>query len=235
MSQPPQPAPQATGAPPLGRLDCLVDGFNVYHSLDDARADNVRGSLPSSSTKWLDMRGLLQNHRSAVRGLKVALQSVYYFTAIAHHIDQRKPGVVARHSAYIEALKSTGVQVVLGRFKKANSKTCKQCGASIPRHEEKETDVSIAVKLLELLIQDQADAIMIVSGDTDLVPAIRTARNLFPTKAIGCLFPYKRANEELKSVCSFYASIGRDQYGRFQLPDPVHIPGRRPVAKPASW
>jgi uncharacterized LabA/DUF88 family protein len=214
----------------------LVDGFNVYHSLQDALNHLQRKGKPAPSTKWLDMHRLLDNSRHHVRGAgRVRLCGVYYFTALAHHIEQRKPGVVARHTAYIEALETTSVTVVLGRFKKANSKTCPGCKALIPRHEEKETDVNISVKLFELLIQDVADAIMIVSGDTDLIPAIRSARVLFPTKAIGCLFPFNRSNDELRKVCGFYASIGADQYSKFQLPDPVQAPGRRPIKKPPAW
>lgn len=229
QGEPPKPEPKA-------RLDCLVDGFNVYHSLDDARAELLRAGAPSPSTKWLDMRTLVEQHLFAVAGVgKVELQTLYYFTALAHHIEHRKPGVLARHTAYITALESTGVRVVHGRFKKANPKICPQCGTSIPRHEEKETDVSISVKLLELLVRDQADAIMIVSGDTDLIPAIKTARSLFPTKPVGCLFPFRRGNAELKQACTFHASIGKEQYAKHQLPDPIVIPGRRPIVKPATW
>lgn len=147
---------------PLGRLVCLVDGFNVYHSLGDAAA---KLGAPAS-TKWLDMWRLLDSHRSAVRNLRVTL-----------------------------------------------------CGTVIPRHEEKETDVAISIKILELLIRDEADAVMIVSGDTDLMPAIRAARSLYPTKPIGCLFPFNRVNNELKNVCSFYSSIGAEQYAKYQFPD----------------
>ena len=233
----PSPGVSTAGdRPPLpARLICLVDGFNVYHSLDDARKGLLRDGKPCSGTKWLDLKSLLSSMRSNVRGVgRVELIDVDDFTALANHIEMRKPGVVARHKAYIEALKSTGVQVVLGRFKAVSNKKC-ACGALVPRHEEKETDVSISVKLIELLVRDDADAIAIVSGDTDLVPAIKTARSLFPTKSVGCLFPFARANDELRNVSNFYASFGRDQYAKHQLPASIEIPGRRPIVKPSAW
>lgn len=196
----------------------------------------AKKGAPSPSTKWLNLWALCNSYRSATRGAgMVRLSSVFYFTALAHHIDQKKPGVVARHSTYIEALKTTGVIPVLGKFKKAGDKECPKCGTKILRHEEKETDVNISVKMLELLVRDEADIIMVVSGDTDLIPAIRTARNLFPTKPVGCLFPWGRSNQELKMVCSFYASIGLDQCARLQLPDPVAVQGQRVLHKPPMW
>jgi hypothetical protein len=56
-------------------------------------------------------------------------------------------------------------------------------------HEEKETDVAIACKLLELLCQGRCDTAVLMTGDTDIAPAIRTAKLLYPTADIAVAFP----------------------------------------------
>jgi uncharacterized LabA/DUF88 family protein len=222
---------------PNKRLVCLVDGFNLYHSLLDAEEALRSLGGVKHQTKWVDIWRMLDSHKSQVRGAgRVELSEVYHFTALAHHVEQRKPGVVARHNTYVDALRSSGVTVVFGRFKEVQLRPCRSCGTPGLRHEEKETDVAIAAKLLKVLHADEADAVMIVSGDSDLVPAIQTARDLFPTKPVGCLFPFKRAKSRtLRDACSFYASIGKEQYPKFQFPDPIVLPSGGKIAKPKSW
>jgi len=222
--------------PALG-LDFLVDGFNVYHSLRDAGADFVREGAPQS-TKWLDLKGLLENHLHVARAKvgPVDLHLVHYFSALAHHRTGRSPNGVADHSRYIDALRSTGVVPVLGRFKKAGKKKCSQCGFEIEPHVEKETDVSIAVRLLEGFMRDETDVVVLVTGDTDLVPAVKCAKQLFPTKFVGVLFPHRRKNIELIGVCDFYGSMSKALYARHQLPNPVELtPAGRQVHKPLDW
>jgi hypothetical protein len=109
-----------------------VDGFNLYHGL---RARYGRRYL------WLDLQALV------TRLLKPAqrLVAVRYFTASVRN----DPLALARQSAYLGALGTfTGVEIVLGRFQEKNQ-TCRKCGATWRTYEEKETDVSIAVSLLE--------------------------------------------------------------------------------------
>src|SRR4051812_19600996 len=53
-------------------------------------------------------------------------------------------------------------------------------------HEEKETDVALGSKLLELFITDSCDRAVVITGDTDIAPAVRTAKRLFPAE--DCLF-----------------------------------------------
>lgn len=103
------------------------------------------------------------------------------------------------------------------------------------RAEEKETDVAIATKMFELLHTGTADAIVLVSGDTDLLPAIRTARRLFPTVRVAVCFPFRRQNVDLKQAVSHSFKVRKEQYARHQLPDSVALPGGRIINKPALW
>ncbi|TAH38286.1 MAG: NYN domain-containing protein [Planctomycetota bacterium] len=51
-------------------------------------------------------------------------------------------------------------------------------GQAYDRLEEKETDVAIAVAILEGMLDPAVDTIVLVSGDTDLVPALRAGKRL---------------------------------------------------------
>lgn len=212
----------------MNRTTFLVDGFNLYHSLRAASED-----LHGQSTKWLDLRGLLASYLPLI-GPTARLEEIYYFSALASHMDSRRPGVTGRHRTYLECLRATGIIPIMGRFK---SKTvhCHTCNVDNTHYEEKETDVAISVKLIELLHADLADTVVLVTGDTDLAPAVRTAGVLFPAKQICFAFPYRRSNKELQQLVSVYFKMGSKRYATHQLPDPYLLPSGRSVSKPMGW
>lgn len=204
----------------------LIDGFNLYHSLREAAVDG-------SATRWLDIRALCGSYMSAIGG-GAQLGPVEYFSALANHLRPENPEVVARHQQYIRALRGSGVVVQLHRFKKKTIR-CTECNARIKRHEEKETDVAISVRLLEILHSGAADAVALVTGDTDVVPAIRAANRMFPENPVYVLFPFDRRNRELESVAQRAFTIKAKTYEKFQFSDPYVLPNGKVVSKPASW
>ncbi|HSU17306.1 NYN domain-containing protein [Longimicrobium sp.] len=214
------------------RISFLVDGFNVYHSL--RQVEQISGQR----VKWLDLDKLLTGYLSAIRGKlgggRVELGGIYYFSALATHLTGTDRGVVNRHATYISALESTGVSVVLSKFK-VKDFVCPACKHRYKRHEEKETDVAIGLKLVEAFVRDEADAVVIVSGDSDLMPAVRTARGLFPHGKIGVAFPFNRHTTELEQATDFSWNISQRDIQRAQFPLQVKLADGTLVEKPASW
>ncbi len=208
------------------RVAFLIDGFNVYHSVKQAIADG------NPSSKWLDYGGLCSSYLS-VFGKTAVRSQVEYFSAYATHLTA-KPGVVVRHRQYVNALKGTGVEIWMSRFK-WHPRWCSKCGSQRPGYEEKETDVAIAVKMLELCVTNTCDTLAIISGDTDLLPAIRTTHRLFPGVQVWVIFPYKRFNEELRQAADGVIRIKPKKYAQFQLPNPVVLPNGTLIPKPADW
>ncbi|MCC6650429.1 MAG: NYN domain-containing protein [Candidatus Eisenbacteria bacterium] len=206
----------------------MIDGFNLYHSLDKASGD-----LGGAQTKWLDLIGLCSNYLPQI-GNGAEVESVHYFSAPAGHVEQAEPGALDRHWAYIRAIESTGVTVELGNFK-AKQRKCPHCQQPIVSHEEKETDVAIAVRLLDLLWSKSCDAVAVVSADSDLSPAIRLAMKRFPGTQIYCLFPYGRGSFDLHALATKVIRLRSAAYRQHQLPDPVGLPDGSIIAKPSAW
>jgi uncharacterized LabA/DUF88 family protein len=157
------------------RVSAFVDGFNLYHAIKDTGREHL---------KWLDLWALCQEFSPRP---DFDLRSVYYFSALATW----RPGSCRRHREYVAALRATGVTPVMARFKKKERK-CKRCGNVWLDHEEKETDVGIALRLVVDAIEDRYDRAVLVSADSDLVPAVRTLREVAPGKAIRIVFPLGR-------------------------------------------
>lgn len=212
----------------MNRVIFLVDGFNLYHSVSEANSD-----LGGKSTKWLNIYSLCQSYMRIIdKG--ATLNGIFYFSALAKHRLSIDPDTVQRHRNYLKCLESLGIVYKLSRFK-PREVLCKHCSRKFVKHEEKETDVAIACKLFELLHKKECDTIVLVTGDTDLAPAIKTVKHLFPQNKIVCLFPYKRKNEELAKLSNSHIKIRAEVYTKHQLPDPFLFPDGTKICKPPSW
>jgi uncharacterized LabA/DUF88 family protein len=210
------------------RTAFLVDGFNLYHSLKSARR-----ALGGRGTLWLDLRALCASFLHSIGG-QAGISDLYYFSALATHVEGLKPGAAARHLAYLEAIRSTGIIVELGQFK-GKRLDCPACRTGCVRHEEKETDVAIAVRLMELILRNRRDAAVVVSAHSDLAPALREAGRLAPDKPSFCCFPYGRGSFDLRRHARASFRFRKEQYVRRQLPDPVPLADGRRIHKPPEW
>ena len=211
----------------MKRVTFLVDGFNVYHSLVDA------GFQEEKCLKWLDLHSLLLSYPNLIGGNPV-LHRLHYFSALANHRLAQDPGVIERHQAYLNALESVGANIHLGRFKPCRI-ACKECGQRFFRYEEKETDVAIAVALMEAGMDSSTDTVVLVSGDSDLAPALRSARVHFPEKQFGVAFPFRRVSEELKRDADFFWRLKPQIYSAHQFPSRINLPDKGFIQKPRAW
>jgi uncharacterized LabA/DUF88 family protein len=159
------------------RLNCYIDGFNLYHSIDAL-------GPKFNYLKWLNLWSLAD---AFVKTSTERLQSVYYFSALAHWLKEPKK----RHEEFIKAIRHFGVIPILGNFKKKPG-YCKSCGAKWTAHEEKQSDVNIAAYLIHHYHMNQFDKALIVTADSDLCPAIQLILDSHTDKEIAILVPPNR-------------------------------------------
>jgi hypothetical protein len=208
---------------------CLVDGFNVYHALREI----MRNGGPDC--RWLDVRGLCDSMLHTI-GDGAQIAEVQYFSALAHHMEASRPGTVARHERYLAALRATDVEVRLGIFKPKDIRySAPACDVRLRRHEEKETDVAIASEVVATAVESRCSALALVSGDTDLLPALRTARRLRPDLRLYCLFPPYRANRAFRAVVDADFKMSPRKLASHLLPDQVVGINQEPIVRPAEW
>ena len=208
----------------MNRVTFLVDGFNLYHSIRDL------GRFEKLHVKWLNIHSLCSSFLYLL-SKEANLVEIYYFSALAYHLND--PDATKRHQDFIECLKSTGIIPEMGRFKP--KKVNCPLGGKFIKHEEKETDIAIAAKLFEVIFNNKCDTVVILTGDTDIIPAIKACKSLFPNKTILCAFPYRRFNQELKVLLPVSFRIHAKAYVRHLFPDPVRLPDGSEIHKPTSW
>jgi len=100
------------------------------------------------------------------------------------------------------------VKVTLGHYQ---SKPVNRwnCGRVWTSYEEKETEVSVAVSLVADAARAASDPALIVSADSDLCPAIRTARCVNPRRGMIAAFPPRRSSFEIRSLTRGVHDRGR--------------------------
>ena len=173
------------------RTSFYVDGFNLYHAIDD---------LHEPGLKWLDLMSLAKSY--LLPGDMIG--DVYYFTALSRWDDGKR----ARHQAYIDALEATGVVVVKGLFSRPR-KFCHTTGQYCREYSEKKTDVGIAVTLIADGFEGRYDKAALLSADSDHVPLAERFRRSLPNKRLLHIAPPNRLTEARELA----ATIGRS----FQL------------------
>lgn len=203
-----------------------VDGLNLYY-----------GSVRGTPYKWLNLEALFKKLRP-----DYSIQRIYYFTAL---VDS--PHKQVNQLAYLRALNTLPlVKTVVGRFK---NKTIK-CGVAqcdyrgsrlftVP--EEKRTDVSMAVQMLDDAYQDNMDNVVVVSGDSDLVPALSRIRDKFSEKKIIVYIPspsryhLRAAAVEIRGIAHCARELPNLLIQRSQFPKELLGVDGQPIAKPSTW
>ena len=158
------------------------------------------------------------------------MEDLYYFTSLM----KWKPDKMKRHIIFIRALETTGVKVVYGEFK-LKDRLCPNCNKEYQGHEEKQTDVNLAISLFSLAIEDRYDTALVVTGDSDIIPSIKAVRKMFPAKRIGVAIPIGREAEEIKNVASFYVRLKEKQFKTSLFPDEIDLGNGEKLIKPATW
>lgn len=208
----------------MARVVAYVDGFNLYHGLKDKHQYRYL---------WLDLAALVRRLRPSDE-----IVAVKYFTAAVRNDVSAE----ARQRTYLEALKAhcgAKLEITLGRYQ-AKAQSCRKCGATWQSYEEKETDVNIAVALVADVAASVADIALLISADSDLCPAVRTARQVAATAGnrLGMIaaFPPRRNSNELKTLIPGAFTLAQADLRNSLLPDLVPDPATGKVYKrPSKW
>lgn len=203
----------------MQRAIAYVDGFNVYHGVHQ---------LSRRRYLWLDIESLCQH----VTPQGHELLAIKYFTA---RVRGTTPSYV-RQDRYLRALGThcASLEIIEGRFQK-QTRRCQACMAQWVTYEEKESDVNIAISLVEDAALDRFDTAILVSGDSDLSPAVKAAKRLRPHAKVVAAFPPLRSSDPLRRVVDRTLHIDQRMLRRSQLPDEVVTANGIKLSRPAYW
>ena len=191
-----------------------IDGFNLYHAI---------AALGQPHLKWVDLWALVASFLREGQELTAVNYCSAYVTWM--------PDKFRRHRQYISALEAAGVSVHLSDFR-ARRQECFRCGAVWRSHEEKRTDVKMAVDLASDCLEGNFDLAVVITADSDLEPAVSKVR-MTPGKGLLMVAPpgrYNRARD-----LRFTHQIRRGRIGNCLLPASIIRDGRIVAARPTEY
>ena len=106
-------------------------------------------------------------------------------------------------------------------------------------YEEKRTDVNIALWMLHDAQRDLCDRLVLVSGDSDLVPAVAMTKKEYPEKEILVYVPAldkaRGAAVELRTIADKNKTLPTQMFHSAQFPAEIASGSGPPIKKPVSW
>ncbi len=214
---------------PRSRCSVYVDGFNFYFGIFEKRPE----------WKWLNIERFLVD----LRPLEEV--SIKYFTAIVdEHLTYSDSRV--RQEKFLGVLATLPkVQIIKGKYQKKVVRCQARCSEEywVPR--EKKTDVNIAIHMIEDCINGVSDSMVLVSGDSDLEPAVAWVHRRDPKIKMTVYIPklpdMREDNDQLRRN-DFYKSIGVDcralpvnRMTAFQFPVAVKVGTGKFIQRPDEW
>lgn len=189
----------------MKRVTFYVDGFNFYYGLKTEKDINhVWGNA-----YWIDMVKLC----SQFIGENQILEKVIYFTASPLNKESSQ-----RQSAFLNAnkiLNPNKFEVVRGKYMPKTT-ICPRCKYSIMKPEEKKTDVNISIRMIGDCVQNKTDRLVLISGDSDLIPPIEFIATNYPDKKFSVLFPPTISSKDIINRMRRYG--GKTKYLINNLP-----------------
>lgn len=201
-----------------------IDGFNFYY-----------GALKNTSNKWLDLETCFKRIRQ-----DDDIQKIYYFTA---KVDG---AAFSRQKVYLDAIATTPlVEIVLGLYKRKELNCRVSCSHSGSRKyvtfEEKRTDVNIAMRMIDDAYRGNCERMILVSGDSDLVPALEMVRARIPSIEtivyVPANHPSRAGSRELRNAAHRDKTLFSDSpiLSRSQFPPSLVGKSGNVIYRPSSW
>lgn len=219
------------------RTRVYIDGYNLYY-----------GCLKGSPYKWLDPLVLFEQHvipTSMPPGMHaVFLQlSIKYFTAkIVERAAKAEDSVSsqARYHSALRKLYEGRIELVEGYYSIVESKAKIVDGPKWPRDcdeivvwklEEKQSDVNLALQAYHDAITGEVDQVVVVTNDTDIVPALALIRK--HTSVIVNLGPDELALVQTTQAHPDTGAVPAHQFQAGSAPVGKHV-GRAIARRPAQ-
>ena len=216
----------------MKRTTVYIDGSNLYY-----------GQLRNTANKWLD----LERFSAKLLNPDHAIVAIKYFTS---RVIDKSPTQchVQRQVQYINALVNQPlVEIIEGRYREQAEllapvrEPCTSCDRKradgrikVLRITEKMTDVNIADAMLRDAYEKRADSLVLISGDTDLAPIVKTIRYHIGMPVL-VFNPQKSICNELRRYATFYRNIPPGFADGCRLPDSFMTADGRTIRCPEAW
>lgn len=214
----------------MKRTAIYVDGFNFYYGLKE-----ISKQKPDwRKFYWIDFVKLFSEFLKEDEEL-VCLN---YFTA-----RPKNRGKEVRQNNLMQCNKALNNDLLKLHYGKYQDKEMKcrahdGCGKTYMHWEEKQTDVSLAIKIVEDCHNKACDKIILVSGDSDFLPPLKLVKEFYKEVEVMILFPptkYTTSIVGLGFTCLDMSSY-KSRWNKALMEDQVEVQKSGKIyRKPIEW
>jgi 6-hydroxy-3-succinoylpyridine 3-monooxygenase len=229
------------------RTRVYIDGYNLYY-----------GCLKNSPHKWLDVQALVERILPTIlfeqnnEPVRYAFQTpaVKYFTApILTAFAKSNDSISCQHQYHtaLSAYLGSALEVITGyhdarparAYAWEEGKAARECKLiEIWKLEEKQSDVALALHAFSDAIRNEIDQVVVVTNDSDFVPAIKMIRQ-YTSAIVGVLTPKRQKGGHVNAELAGHAHWVRthildEEFADCQLPPRIQLTNRA-IHKPLSW
>ena len=173
------------------RVFVIVDGSNFYHRLAEPEVD-LKNQLTFDFSGFADL---------LARG-RIIVKKTYYTGVVRAGMDNEHAQELRRNQQKLfSSLEKSGWTIERGYIMKTDG------------YHEKGVDVKIAVDILSGAYEDLYDTVLLVSSDTDLIPAAQKTRLL--GKRVEYIGFSHRPSFAMQKHCGFTRLLGREDLLQF--------------------
>ena len=188
-----------------------IDGFNLYHGVSKFSNQNL---------KWVSIPNLIKAIYNQDKNREYKIK---FFTSRPTHIVYQGSDKLIRHDNYMALQTELGVEIINGNFARRNIK-CKKCDnhglrcpncceSKIYSHDEKQTDVNLAINVLSDSFTQKPKEIIICSADTDFIPVINCLKTHKLTNIVRVVIPpnIKSVPQDIRVALGNFYNLPRNQ------------------------
>lgn len=212
----------------MSRWAMYIDGYNFYYAI------KKQPHVTPLHLGWCDFGRL----GDALIGDRGTLQSIYYFTAPVGALGAAVGELgseAARQDVWLKAVRSIPRLTVVHGFHSVDGPRDQR--EKTKKRTEKQTDVNIAVSLVRDAALDRYDTAIVVTADSDQIPAVRSATKDFGRNVEVWLPPGSAAGRwaectPIKRIR--IASLTSAMLSDARLPDQLRV-GATTLEIPTNW
>lgn len=207
------------------RVIIYIDGFNFYY-----------GCLKGTNLKWVNPQKLVENMLTDIQ-----VVGVKYFSARVE--DRPNDPQATRQDVYYRAIQTLpNSSVVLGHYlthrvwmRLVRPADChNKKSVNVLKTEEKGSDVNLATHLLMDGFENNFDAAVVISNDSDLTLPVRMTKQKLK-KLVFILNPHPQDSIQLKRFATVHKKIAAADLQAAQFPNSIMDAQGNTITKPATW
>lgn len=208
------------------QVSFFVDGFNFYFGLKDM----CKIKPDWRKFYWIDLVKLFEQFLNEDE----ELCCVHYFTA-----RPKNKGKIARQNILMncnKALNGNKLKIHYGKYQDKPVICRASCGQTFMHWEEKQTDVNLAIKMIEDCHAKNCDKIVLVSGDTDFLPPLNLILNFYKNIELAVIFPPTKFTVAIHNLPVSKTSMdtNKPKFNKALL-DPAVAVGEKIFRIPVEW